>query len=96
VYHQKFPIVFIQGTVLTAVRRPQGDYAAVFVAELNFIFEVLNFVYGDAFQVLLHREVTFLNVPEELLSVRASLGARPRGNVFLDHLPVLAMQLEGF
>lgn len=94
--HQKFPIIFIQGTVLTAVRRPQGDNAAVFVAELNFIFEVLNFVYGDAFQVLLHREVTFLNVSEELLSVRASLGARPRGNVFLDHLPVLAMQLEGF
>jgi hypothetical protein len=94
--HQKFPIVFIQGTVLTAVRRPQGDYAAVFVAELNFIFEVLNFVYGDAFQVLLHREIAFLNIPEELLSVRASLGARPRGNVFLDHLPILAVQLEGF
>ena len=94
--HQKFPIVFIQGTVLTAVRRPQGDYAAVFVAELNFIFEVLNFVYGDAFQVLLHREIAFLNIPEEFLSVRASLGARPRGNVFLYHLPILAVQLEGF
>lgn len=42
--HQKFPIVFIQGTVLTTVPRPQRDYSTVFVAELNFIFKVLNFV----------------------------------------------------
>ena len=94
--HQKFPIFFIQGTVLTTVSSTQRDYSTVFVAELNFILKVLNFVDRDALQVLLHREITFLNIAEEFLSVRASLGARPSGDVFLDHLPVLAMQLEGF
>ena len=42
--HQKFPIVFIQGTVFTTVRSPQRDYSTVFVAELDFIFKVFNFV----------------------------------------------------
>ena len=42
--HQKFPILFIQGTVFATVPSPQRDYSTVFVAELDFIFKVFNFV----------------------------------------------------
>jgi hypothetical protein len=42
--HQKFLIVFIQGTVLITIHLfPQRDYSIVFVEELNFISKVLDF-----------------------------------------------------
>ena len=40
--------------------------------------------------------MALLDVSEKLLGVRASLGARPGGDVLLNIFPIFAVQFQGF
>jgi hypothetical protein len=63
---------------------------------LNFISEILYFVYRYTFKVLVHGEVTFLNIAKKFLRMRSGLRTRPRSYVLLYELPIFPMQLKSF